>query len=189
MEIHLIRHTQPDIKPGICYGQTDLSLTEDYLEQFHTVLSQVDLSGSMIYSSPLQRCLQLAEFLSEQSELSPDPLKPKSAITQDSRLKELNFGSWEMKPWDEIPKKDFDHWAHDYVQIAPPDGESLSTMRARVMSFMSELPDAKHVIVTHSGVIRILWAHWHQKSIQEAFDQKIEFGQIYSYIDKNGPEF
>lgn len=189
VEIHLIRHTPPDIQPGVCYGQTDLSLAKDYLQEFHKILNRIDLTNSAIYSSPLQRCLQLAEFLLQNGE--PPLLNPTqdSKIFQDSRIQELNFGQWEMKPWDEIPREELDPWAEDYVNIAPPQGESLYTMRTRVLDFIQELPDTKNILVTHAGVIRILWAHWHQRPMQDAFEQKIEFGQICSFIDKTGPQF
>ena len=30
MLIHLIRHTTPDIETGICYGQTDLDVSDSF---------------------------------------------------------------------------------------------------------------------------------------------------------------
>ena len=70
--VHLLRHTKPNIKGGLCYGQTDLEL-DDSFSNLHLpqVISQIKLLDiQKIYTSPLIRCKKLAEQLSEELNLS-----------------------------------------------------------------------------------------------------------------------
>ena len=78
----------------------------------------------------------------------------------DPRLAEIDFGAWEGRPWDAIPRADqIDAWAADVGGYAPPGGESprpVAGARARIPS--TALPDRDTVVVTHAGVIRSLLA-------------------------------
>lgn len=41
MDIYLIRHTTPAIAKGICYGQTDLDVTANFLQRCKGLLKTV----------------------------------------------------------------------------------------------------------------------------------------------------
>ena len=56
MRIHLIRHTTPDIKKGLCYGQTDLDVTDTFEQEKEHVLSKLLGEYDAVFTSPLQRC-------------------------------------------------------------------------------------------------------------------------------------
>ena len=145
MEIYLIRHAQADIKSGICYGQTDVPLSEP------TFKIKSLPENAMVISSPLQRCLQLAEKLNHGN-----------PVVTDKRIMELNFGDWEMQKWDDIDKESFQAWADDYVNIAPPNGENYKALFERCQAFWEEVITKEAydtvIIVTHLGVIRALLA-------------------------------
>jgi alpha-ribazole phosphatase len=100
-----------------------------------------------VWSSPLQRCRQLAE------QLHPLPLV-------DDRLVEMNFGDWEGRPWDDIPRNELDAWAADIAGYAPQGGESPVALQRRALDFVAGLAVPEAVIVTHAGVIRMLLARW-----------------------------
>lgn len=144
MEIYLVRHTETVCEKGICYGQTDVALKASYLEQFESIKSQIP-ADSTIYSSPLSRCMLLANHL------SPN-------IITDSRLMEMNFGDWEMQKWDAIPEADFTPWMNDFVNVAVPNGESFVNLHDRVSDFLTTDFSTNNsnsiTIVTHAGVIR-----------------------------------
>ena len=89
--ILFLRHPAPQIPAGFCYGQTDLEIAEP--EKLSVRSSQFDL----IFASPLQRCSKAADILF-----------PERKIILDERLKELNFGEWENRKWDDLPKKDLE---------------------------------------------------------------------------------
>ena len=63
MAIFLVRHTAPDIKPGICYGATNVPVHE---AEFARVIPLIDAAlpeTALIVTSPLTRCRRLADFL------------------------------------------------------------------------------------------------------------------------------
>jgi alpha-ribazole phosphatase len=168
MEVYLVRHTETVCEKGICYGQSDVGLREDYLEQFESIKSQIP-SDAVVYSSPLSRCTLLANYLSP-------------SISTDSRLMEMNFGDWEMKNWDAIPEADFTPWMIDFVNVAVPNGESFVALHHRVTDFLTTLLSGniskKIVIVTHAGVIRSILCANSNLPLKDAFTNKVDFGAV-----------
>jgi alpha-ribazole phosphatase len=153
MPLYLIRHPQPLVAPGICYGRTDLAV--DPAEQ--TRVAGALLPGLpadvALWSSPLQRCAGLARKLAVALGCS-DP-------KYDARLAELDFGAWEMRAWSTIVRAEIDAWANDVSGYPPGGGESVLQMAQRVHAFDAEvlLGSAPNLIVVcHAGTIRLLQA-------------------------------
>lgn len=71
----------------------------------------------------------------------------------------MDFGAWEGRPWEAIPRAEIDAWAADVAGYAPPGGESPRALQQRALEFVAGLAVAEAVIVTHAGVIRTLLAH------------------------------
>lgn len=171
MAIYLVRHTTPDIEKGICYGQTDLDLASTYTEEFKAVLNQLPTPMDIVYTSPLKRCLQLAKVIGSH------PIK-------EDRLKEIDFGDWELQPWDEIPESEIQPWYKDYVNVPSKNGESLADLSQRVLAFYKTLevkPNQNICIVAHSGVIRVILAHLQNIALKDCFQDlgKIEYGGVF----------
>jgi len=170
MDIYLVRHTTPQIEKGICYGQSDLDLVEDHLEEFKTVSSKIPENNYQVISSPLKRCGLLAK-------------KFQSSITYDDRLKELDFGDWELKPWNDIPKEDIDPWMKDFVTAKVPNGESYVQLASRVNSFLNDVinsGDNKNTIIfSHAGPIRALLAGILNIPLEKSFAIKIQYGDVF----------
>src|SRR4051812_46431241 len=105
MRLYLVRHPQPLITPGICYGRTDL--TVDPVMQAHILqlLLTALPSNIPLFTSPLRRCADLATTLCDTIGSAP--------VTMDDRLMEMHFGSWEMRAWDDIAREEIDAWADD----------------------------------------------------------------------------
>ena len=140
MRLFLIRHPPPAVAPGICYGATDLPLAAD--PAFHAAALRPLLPTDVpLFASPLERCRRLAALL------HPAPVF-------DARLREIDFGAWEMQPWDALDRKLLDAWAADPFHFVPPGGEAVAALRARVAAFLAELPD-EAVLVAHAGVIKV----------------------------------
>jgi len=143
--LHLVRHPEPAVAAGICYGRLDISA-----KNAGAVAARLrgELPGGLpVWTSPLRRCRELAELL-----------QPHPAI--DDRLSEMDFGLWEGRPWDAIPRAELDAWATDVGGYAPPGGESPLALQRRALAFVAGLDAPQSVIVTHAGVIRVLLAHW-----------------------------
>lgn len=139
MRLWLIRHPPPAVAPGICYGATDLPLADDpaaCAEALRPLLP----ANVPIFSSPLTRCRLLAEAL------HPAPVF-------DDRLREIDFGDWEMQPWDDLDRDLLDAWAADPFRFVPPGGEGVAALRRRVAHFLAELPD-EAALVVHAGVMK-----------------------------------
>ena len=161
MKIYFIRHTTPDVQKGICYGQTDLDLVTTYSKEFETVLSQLPTSFDAVYSSPLKRCAKLAKAID-------------SNIVEDDRLQEMNFGDWEMKFWDDIPKEEIQPWFDDYVYTPAKNGESFYEMNTRVLEFYDFLRTQNHktvAVVSHAGTMRCLLSHINEIPLTSSFEQ------------------
>lgn len=148
MQLYLIRHPAPRIATGICYGRSDLPLADDAALAAARILPQLP-SQLPVYTSPLQRCRQLA-----------DALHP--APRSDHRLQEMNFGAWELRPWQHIEREAMDGWAADPLGYTPPEGESVGQLQARVHDFVMEAHRQgveRAVLVTHAGVMKVIVGH------------------------------
>ncbi|MBC3908684.1 histidine phosphatase family protein [Undibacterium umbellatum] len=148
MRLHLLRHTKPQIAEGLCYGQTDVDVSQADCDALVQKLSSQLRPGLPVFSSPLQRCARLARLL------HAEPLF-------DDRLKELNFGVWEMQAWDNIPRIEIDAWAAAPASYKPGGLESAIDLAQRTLSWLVDMharniPDA--IVVTHAGVMRMLLA-------------------------------
>lgn len=176
MEIYLLRHTTPQVEKGICYGQTDLPLIPTFQQEIEEALSQLPKSFDSIYSSPLQRCETLAAAVA-------------TSYSVDERLKEVNFGDWEMMDWNDIPQAELMKWMQSFETVAPPNGESAQDLYRRVLDFYnSELlsnPSSRVLLVTHHGVIRCFHALLHQTSMASSFENcKVPYGGMVHFSVK-----
>jgi alpha-ribazole phosphatase len=148
VKLHLVRHPQPQVGQGLCYGASDVAVSDVELARVHTGLRAAGLPGGLpVYASPLQRCARLAQRL--------EP----SAPVLDARLAEMDFGRWEMQAWDTIPRTEIDAWAADLLHYRPGGGESVLDVARRLAAFVADLRQAGHpeaLLVCHAGTIRLL---------------------------------
>ena len=145
MILHLVRHPPPLVNRGTCYGRLDVPALE-LAETARRLRAELP-AGLPVWSSPLRRCAELAALLHD-------------APRFDGRLVEMDFGDWEGRPWDDIPRAELDAWAADVAGYAPPGGESPQALQRRALDFVAGLAVPEAVLVTHAGVIRTLLAHW-----------------------------
>ncbi len=122
-EIYLIRHTTPLVAKGICYGQTDLDITDSFHAEAAVIRQYLPENMGSVHSSPLQRCSRLAGHLF-----------PDHSVDLYNELMEIHCGEWEMKGWDELPKEAVDPWMKDFVNVRIPGGESYLDLHERVTS-------------------------------------------------------
>ncbi len=169
MEIHLIRHIEPRFDKGICYGQLDVPLPNNYKEIHTKIIKGLINDYDAVFSSPLNRCKLLAEQIS-------------GNVIVDDRLKELNFGDWEGVKWGEINRNELNHWMKNYVEVAPPNGESLRDIVSRLSGFISDLKGySKILIVTHAGIIRSAMNLLNKIPLDKVMMEKVGYGQLFIY--------
>ena len=182
--IWLVRHAQPVIATGICYGNLDVAADKIATENAALQLAQ-SLKSSDPFSSPrlimvseLQRAQQLAYAL--QAHL------PHLSIQVDARLNEMDFGKWEGVAWDAIPQLEYDHWIADFANYRFGGKESCEEMIQRVRAcYLESQARQNHELlwICHAGVIRALQFYLQNNSthIQQAQDwpkSSIAFGEF-----------
>ncbi|MDP5239152.1 alpha-ribazole phosphatase [Uliginosibacterium sp. 31-16] len=146
-QVYLIRHPAVAVPPGICYGQSDVALAAPVEATAAHLRAQLPARFRLL-SSPLTRCRLLAEALGEP--------------VFDARLMEIDFGSWELRAWDEIERHLIDAWAADPLHFRAHGGESVMQMAERAISALQQaLAEEPRpvVIVGHAGPLRALAGH------------------------------
>ncbi|WP_417552116.1 histidine phosphatase family protein [Marinomonas fungiae] len=180
MKLLLIRHPAPNVAKGLCYGQTDVPIVDAWQQDAEAIKVWLDHhfpdKSWQFYHSPLQRTRRLAQALNSDS----------SAV---DALREVDFGLWENRLWSDIPKVEIDDWLDDLVASAPYQGESLAELLKRVMAWFEQIRQADQdtVLVTHSGVIKVLLAALCHMPLEQCF----RFNPSYSSITELdiGPDF
>ena len=177
VKLVLIRHPQPDVDAGICYGKTNLQLREPAMVSAQNISSKLLAhlqAPSHMACSPLQRCAGLGSALAA--------LHPTAAINFDVRLQELDFGCWEMQPWDNIGKSVMDTWIASNFD-AHHGGESLEDLDSRVASWLQDAQssyaaDQTLWVITHAGVIRSILRQKNICSFEESLKYPIPYGHF-----------
>lgn len=152
MKVALIRHPALLIGPGMCYGRLDVALSPEGERRIAGIAADPALPGAVqVWTSPARRCRVLAGAIAAALAVP---------LAVDPRLQELDFGDWEGKPWDAIPRADIDRWAASPLSFAPPGGESAAELIRRGRDFHIDLRRNQQdcVVVSHGGPLKILKA-------------------------------
>lgn len=183
LELYLIRHTEPLIEKGVCYGQLDCDVTADYAKQLKKIgayFSDKDIHA--IYSSPLLRCAKLAEDLTA--------LHPPLSVTYKEDFKEINFGEWEGVKWNDINRGKIDEWNNNRLDFQFPGGETPSSFHSRVIQALCEITDEitdetqcdntshKVLVIAHAGVIRSILCHYLHIPFYHSTGLNIDYASI-----------
>ena len=171
MQIVLVRHTSVDVPKEMCYGQTDVPLRSSFQNEAQITEQKLRQFGPFdcIYSSPLSRCVRLAEYCGF--------LHPKL----DDRLMEINFGAWEMVPFDENPDPRLLEWYDDYLHVRATEGESLMDQYERVSAFMAELLNRSYknvLIFAHGGTLLCIGVYLKLYTFDTAFSHQLPYGGV-----------
>ncbi len=165
MSLLLVRHTQVNSPKGVCYGRLNVGLSDSFLQEAEQVKIQLkNLNFNTIYTSPSDRCIQLAKYCGYANAI------------QSEALMELNFGDWEGKKWNDL---DMSIWADDWVNNPPPKGESFAQMYKRVVNFLKKIPSEDNTLIfTHKGVINCARSYYLGISLKSTFDIPLDYGEL-----------
>lgn len=152
----LIRHAETDAaKKGLLVGSSEIDADGAGLrdlDRFREVLAS--FAPREWYCSPMQRAMQTAARIVESCGLNCE-------IRIDERLREIDFGRWEMKSIADITLAEpdlMDRWS-EYDNFVFPEGEAVAHFRNRVADVLSafrRLPAREIAVVTHGGVVRTM---------------------------------
>jgi alpha-ribazole phosphatase len=132
MKLWLVRHAQPLIESGICYGRLDVAADAGATAECAQQLAAQLPAGIRVITSPLQRCEQLANALLG--------LRPDLTRTTDARLAEMDFGEWEGRAWQAIDRAELQAWTDDFANYAAGRrGESVAVFMTRVAAAFDAL--------------------------------------------------
>lgn len=168
VSLHLVRHTRVAVPAGICYGVADVPTAETFGEELEEIkVRTTGIVADKCYCSPLSRCLRLAIELAE-------------VVIPDERLKELDFGLWEMMSWEDIYREEgSEAWFEDYVHVPTAGGESYQMLENRVRDFLGEQENGSHIlVVTHAGPIRACLSLLTEMTVAEAYERSIGYGEV-----------
>lgn len=152
MKLYLVRHGEAEGSEGRAVGHLDLPLSE--LGTCNVEALAASWQGPTpvrLFASDLRRATDSARILA--ARLGAEPVI-------DARLREVSFGDWEGRSWNEIYESDrqrYDAWTERWWEVAPPGGESFADLAVRVHAWFQDLGGGEDVIaVAHGGSIRAL---------------------------------
>ena len=180
MEVVLIRHAQPDVAEGVCYGRLDLALAQP-VAPLASIVAQLE-PPARIVTSPARRARDTAALLA-------DCLAAPPVCEAEPALREMDFGAWEGQRWDAIPRDALDLWAADLMHARPHGGESPAQAMARVTAWADALDagaDARLWAVTHAGPMRMLAAHWLGLPLAQTLHWSLGFAATCKFVLEGG---
>ncbi len=156
-ELLFIRHGETDWNRRQCFqGQLDVPLNGNGLEQARRLGERLKADPhDALFSSDLSRAQQTAAPVAAAWAMQP-VLVP--------GLREQKFGIWEGLDFPTIQARYADLWPlwlEQHADFAVPGGESLNQFHARVLAAVKDLaaqhPGRRLAVVTHGGVLDMLW--------------------------------
>jgi alpha-ribazole phosphatase len=180
VQLYLIRHPKPRDSLGICYGRLDLGVDAEAIASaaigVRQRISAAVLLRATIYTSPLLRCVAFAQAIAN----------PRAAIVADE-LVEMDFGAWEGRSWESVPRDELDQWAKDVWGFRPGGGESARAVADRWERWLARLRrsgDDCVIAVTHAGMIRVALAQ--TAGMDEFVQTTVEYGSVH-YLEIPNP--
>lgn len=166
---------------GRLQGHTDIELNAHGLwqaQQMAQVLAERDLDA--IHSSDLKRALQTAQALAQTTGL---PLEV------SDQWRERSFGSFEGQSFADIEASDPEsarRWRAREPDFSAPGGESLRQFHARVLAQLNTIAArsaGQHIaIVTHGGVLDVLYRHANGLALDAPRSWRIENASINRFL-------
>lgn len=106
-------------------------------------------------------------------------------VAHDDRLKELHFGDWEGRTWDDLERREPAAMAErrrDTWAFVPPGGESYAMLLGRLDPWLSALAEDA-VVVAHGGVARALLHGAAALGTGRAVEAKVHQGRVLVFED------
>lgn len=153
MKIYVVRHGETIENANNCLvGRINSSLTLEGIKQAQILAKKFEnINIDLIVSSPLDRCKQTAQIISEN----------RIPIKYSDKLLGRDHGEFTGCPRDSINFNDY--WNYN-KNIQYEKAESVVDLYNRVVNLIEELKkqykDKNIIIVTHSGIMRVLYYYF-----------------------------
>ena len=155
MYLHFIRHGKTTAPAGCLLGSTEVELNDEGRRRIRKLADRLPSSLPCL-CSPMLRTRQTMDVLKQQGVAA--------SVEVDERLREIDFGNWEMKTFADLAEEgvDFSAW-QEYHHFCFPGGESIAEFTGRLQALIHEWTslaaskkNGQLLIVTHGGVIRTM---------------------------------
>ena len=176
--ILLVRHGSTEQNQrGLLLGRADPPLSPQGIEQARILAAMLEQEGrpARVVTSPLRRCRETAEEIA-----APWGM----AVDDQPDLIEMDYGEWDERPLTDVARDEWERWQRD-PDFAPPGGESLRAVQARVSRCMASLleqagGDGYVVAVSHVSPIKagVLWALDLDDRPQLAWRLRLDTGSV-----------
>jgi alpha-ribazole phosphatase len=182
-ELLLVRHTEVGEQyRSVCYGSSDVELSPAGMR--HAERVAVELSQrpvTRIIHTGLQRAFYLARLLADRLSL---PLE------EQPLLRERDFGTWELRPWEEIYRETGDEMLKIITEpdrFRPGGAETTHEFSERVRSAVDRIDaDGLTVVIAHGGPISALRGMREQRPVAEWLELIPAYGQCIAYPFSRG---
>lgn len=186
MKLVLLYHGDIDGANGRCIGTTDLPLSAAGRRAMD------ELASDWPYPQP--QALVSSTRKRAHAALSPFARRFGRLPMVEPRLDEQDFGDWDGQGWASLHDDTFGgmrHWLSDWVNHAPPGGESFATVSGRVVDWLrdveTEADDDTLVLVSaHAGPIRALVCHALQVPLDHALLLTVTPGHVSALRGRRG---
>ncbi len=177
--LYLVRHGLPDFpnKEKLCIGKTDIGLSEEgFISAYLIGMYFNSVPFEHLIVSPLLRARQSAE-------------KIKAERFFIKGFEEAAMGEWEGKSFDRLKVEQSDYYekrGKDIFNVPTPGGESFRECQIRVKNafdeFVSEHPVGDIVIVSHSGVSKMLMSALTGNDPAKALNDPMPYGGMMQLL-------
>ncbi|MCQ2969228.1 MAG: bifunctional adenosylcobinamide kinase/adenosylcobinamide-phosphate guanylyltransferase [Clostridium sp.] len=182
LNVALIRHGLTEGNKNKKYiGTVDegLSLNGIYT-LFDSISKEIYPRVHKVYSSPMKRCMESAKMI-----------YPKAKIILKDDLREINFGDFENKNYDELKDNiDYQRWLASRGTFHIPNGESREEFNIRCQKCFEEiinesLTEEGVALIVHGGTIMSILDKYSNPH-QDFYNWQVKNGQGYVIeIDKS----
>lgn len=181
-KIYLFRHGQStDNLSHTFSGFRDVDLTQEGIEEAKRIGEELkDKEVTKAYCSDQIRSRHTLDIVLGDRQNVP--------IIEDARIKERDYGDLTGKNKDEIAEQFPDKYPlwHRSYDVAPPNGESVKDVQARVQPFLEELISTIKnndvvFISAHSNSIRPMRMYFENLTPEEATSYEYKPNQIFCY--------
>lgn len=179
-EIIFVRHGETDFnKAKLYFGHLDPELNnkgKEQLKKSEILLKNMENEIDVVFCSPLKRCVQSLDILNLDENIKK---------YYDDDFKEINFGIFEGKTYEEICQKypkEVEEMKNNWKEFKVSEGESLIEVYNRCTNKIKEIvkkyKNKKILIVAHAGIIQCLFSYFMFENLDGYWKFKIDNGSI-----------
>lgn len=185
MKLYLVRHGEAEGSEGRAVGHLDLPLSDLGTRNMEALAaSWQGPSPVRLFASDLRRATGSARILAARLGIE---------LIIDARLREVSFGDWEGRAWDEVYETDrqrYDAWTERWWDVAPPGGESFADLARRALAWFQNVRDWGDgddvIAVAHGGSIRALLVELLAIPRERAFDLQLSPARVSAVEIEDG---